>query len=79
MKILFAVRKGEEDWKEQLITEVEARIPAASEWAKANGFDRLRIAEIDDKIPDFAGTISTGRSSQPPCSLAGAAQCSPAS
>jgi hypothetical protein len=58
MKILFAVRKGAEDWQEELITEVESRIPAASEWAKANGFERLRVAEIDENTkPDFAATV----------------------
>ena len=58
MKILFAVRKGAEDWQEELITEVEERIPSASKWAKANGFDRLRVAEIDENAkPDFAATV----------------------
>lgn len=56
MKILFAVKIGDEDWQEQLITEVEERIEAASEWAKANGFDRLRVVEVSDEpeMPDFA-------------------------
>ena len=53
MKILFAVKIGDEDWQEQLITDAEDRIPAASEWARANGFDRLRVADIDDTPPDF--------------------------
>ena len=59
MKILFAVRVGNEDWEEELITEVEKHIPAASKWAKANGFDRLRIASIDlDVPPDFRNVLS---------------------
>lgn len=57
MRILFAVRKGDEDWQEQLITEVEERIDSASQWAIANGFDRLRIATIDGGKPDFAATV----------------------
>ncbi len=56
-RILFAVRKGNEDWQEELITEVPERIPQASEWAKANGFDRLRIATIDDKAPKFGANL----------------------
>lgn len=56
-KVLFAVRAGSEDWEEQLITEVESRIEAASKWALSNGFDRLRIATIDDRVPDFASTV----------------------
>ncbi len=58
MKVLFAVRQGNEDWQEELITEIEERIPAAREWAQANGFDRLRIAEIDlDQRPDFTKAL----------------------
>jgi len=62
MKVLFAVKVGEEDWKEQLITEVEDQIEAASKWATENGFDRLRIATIDlSKPPDFAATVKRSR------------------
>lgn len=58
MKILFAVRIGNEDWQEQLITENEHRIEAASAWARENGFDRLRIAEIDLSAPLDFGSVS---------------------
>lgn len=59
MKILYGVRIGDEDWQESIITEVEARIPAATAWAKANGFDRLRVADIvEGAAPDFAGTVT---------------------
>lgn len=57
MKILFGVKVGEPDWAEQIITEQEDKIPHAREWAIKNGFDRLRVAEIDDNPPDFAGTV----------------------
>lgn len=57
MKILFAVRKGNEDWQEELITEVEERIPAAKLWAEQNGFDRLRVATITDADLDFGKTV----------------------
>ncbi len=63
-KILFAVRIGDEDWQEQLVTEYEDQIPAASEWALANGFDRLRVAEIPDGPPDFTKVLNTGKSSK---------------
>ena len=60
MKILFAVKIGDEDWQEQLITEQEEHIEAASQWAKENGFDRLRVAEIDlSTPPDFSSTLNT--------------------
>lgn len=59
MKILFAVKIGNEDWQEELITEDESRIEAASKWAVDNGFDRLRVAEIDlNEKPDFTKTIN---------------------
>jgi hypothetical protein len=57
MKILFAVRKGNEDWREELITEDESKIDAASVWARENGFDRLRVAEIEDGMADFGKTV----------------------
>jgi hypothetical protein len=58
VKVLFAVRIGNEDWQEELITEVADRIASASEWALKNGFDRLRVADIDETTPpDFAATV----------------------
>lgn len=61
MKVLFGVKKGNEDWQEELITEVEERIEEAKVWATANGFDRLRVAEIDEKEPpDFTKTVRGG-------------------
>lgn len=59
MKILFAVKLGDEDWQEQLVTEQEAQIEAASQWARAHGFDRLRVADIDlTTKPDFTATLN---------------------
>jgi len=58
-KTLWATRIGDEDWQEELITEHEDQIEAASEWAKANGFDRLRVADIDlSEPPDFTGALN---------------------
>jgi hypothetical protein len=56
MKILFAVRTQNEDWQEELITEREDRIESASKWAIENGFDRLRIAHIDETAAPNFGT-----------------------
>ena len=56
-KVLFAVKVGDPDWAECLITEHEDRIEPASKWARENGYDRLRVAEIDDGPPDFASTV----------------------
>jgi hypothetical protein len=59
MKILWAVKIGDPDYLEQVITEDEKKIDAAKQWATNNGFDRFRIAEIDSEKPDFVGTIDT--------------------
>lgn len=60
-KILWAVKKGDPHWKEQIITEKEERIEDAKKWAIANGFDRFRISTIDLKEkPDFKKTFDTG-------------------
>jgi hypothetical protein len=59
MKILFAVKIGNEDWQEELITEDELFIEEASKWALKNGFNRLRVAEIYlNERPDFTKTIN---------------------
>ena len=59
MKILFATRKGNPDWMEELITEVEERIPESTKWAEENDFDRIRIEEIDlTEKPDFVHAIN---------------------
>jgi hypothetical protein len=59
VKILFAVRKGEPDYMEELITEQEERIEKAKKWAIENGFDRLRVATIDEESPpDFTKAIA---------------------
>lgn len=59
MKILYATRKGEPEYMEQLITEVEARIPDAQRWAEENGFDRFRIADYTPGgTPDFTNVLN---------------------
>lgn len=50
MKILFAVKIGDADWQEVLITEHEDRIPAAKEWATKNGFDRFRELDMPSDV-----------------------------
>ena len=59
--ILFAVRKGDPDWKEVLITNNADKIEDAKKWALANGFDRFRVSKIDMmKKPDFTKTFAGG-------------------
>ena len=61
VKVLFAVKIGDEPWREQLITEVEERIESAKVWALANGFHKLRVATIDrDTPPDFRRCLAKG-------------------
>lgn len=57
--VLFAVKKGEPDYMEQLITENSDRIDDAAKWARENGFDRLRITNISlTEKPDFTKTLA---------------------
>jgi hypothetical protein len=57
MKVAFAHKANEPEYTEVLLTEVEERIPAATEWAKANGYV-VRIAEINlDTPPTFGRNV----------------------
>lgn len=56
--ILWAVKIGEPDWNEVMITNKSERIEGAKKWASENGFDRLRVSTIDlNEKPDFTKTI----------------------
>jgi len=60
MKILWATKIGAPDHYEQLITEQPDMIEPASQWAIDNGFDRLRIADVDlTEVPDFTKTLNS--------------------
>lgn len=55
MRVLFAVRKGNEEWQEELITERAADADVlrdATEWAKTQGFHRFRTVEFSDQPDD---------------------------
>lgn len=59
MKMLWATKKGDAAWQEVIITTRGDSIPAARAWARANGFDRFRVAEFyDGEKPDFAGAVN---------------------
>jgi len=59
MKIAFAHKRDEPSWTEILLTEVEDRIPAATQWAEANGYV-VRVAEIDlTQPPKFHRDVQT--------------------
>jgi hypothetical protein len=62
MKMLWAVKQGDEDWKEVLILEPTnnlARLQDAKLWAGKNGFDRLRVATVSDEpeLPQFGASL----------------------
>lgn len=58
MKMLRGVKRGAEDWQEEIITTDEAAIPAATQWAKEHGYDRFRVAEYTDgERPDFTKVV----------------------
>ncbi len=57
--ILYAVRVGAEDWEEEIITTNASAIEAAKSWAKANGFDRFRIATFEaGELPNFVASVN---------------------
>ncbi len=57
--VLYGVKIGDEDWQEQIITTNPKAIESAKAWAKANGFDRLRVAKIDLSVPpDFRKAVN---------------------
>jgi len=57
--ILYAVKKGQPKYMEEIITTNPEKIEEARKWAEKNGFDRFRIAKIDlGEKPDFIGTIN---------------------
>jgi hypothetical protein len=58
-KILWAVKKGDEDWKEAVITEDYAKHPEAKEWAEREGYDRFRTSTwTEDNRPDFVAALN---------------------
>ena len=57
--IVWATKIGEPDWKEDIISNNPDKVDQAIEWAKANGFDRIRVAKIDMTQPiDFTKAIN---------------------
>ncbi len=57
--ILYAVKIGDEDWQEQIITTHKDRFEAAKKWAIENGFHMFREAVVDGSPPDFIATLNT--------------------
>lgn len=53
--VLFAVKIGEKNYMEMVIAETKDkdRLEVAKSWALLNGFDRLRVLEINPKILEF--------------------------
>jgi hypothetical protein len=58
VKLLYATKKGQPSYMEELLTDKEEQFEAAKNWAQQNGFDRFRVANCDlSEKPDFAKTI----------------------
>lgn len=62
--ILYGTRVGAADWQEEIIyggpagKATDESIERATDWATANGFDRLRVYQFDGvSMPDFAGGV----------------------
>jgi len=57
--ILWAVKIGDPDWAEQVITQRSYKIEEAKQWATNNGFDRLRVSTLDmTEKPNFNSTLN---------------------
>ena len=58
-KVLWAVKNGDEDWNQVVITSTTdpAHLVKARKWAEENGYGQFRIQILDGKKPDFVGTI----------------------
>jgi len=63
--LLYGCKIGEPNYMEEILyhckgyTNKEKLMAKGREWAKANGYDRLRITEIDlMQKPDFTKTIN---------------------
>lgn len=46
-KVMWGHKTGEEGWVEHIISTNESVFPAARAWAIENGFDKIRIANLD--------------------------------
>jgi len=58
-QVMWAVKIGDPDYMEQIISTNPAVFKDAKKWAIEHGFDRFRTATIDlSKKPDFVGTLS---------------------
>ena len=56
---MWAVKKGDPDWMEHIITTNPTKAKEARKWAEENGFDRFREANVDlSQPPDFTKTLS---------------------
>ena len=53
---VWGTKIGDQDWHEQLLTETTdlARVEKCKVWAKANGFDRIRVSIFNWEQPNFA-------------------------
>lgn len=59
-QILWAVKIGDEDWQEQIISTNPDSFTQAKAWAKSNGFNRFRVSTLDlSETPDFTKTINS--------------------
>jgi len=57
--VLWGVKIGSPDYMEEIISTNPACFEKATEWAKANGYDRLRTAVVNlSQKPDFGATIN---------------------
>ena len=60
-QVLWGVKKGDEDWEEQVIVETDdpAVVTKAQAWASEKGFDRFRVSVFNyGDVPDFTNVLN---------------------
>ena len=48
MKVLWGVKNGDEDWKEDILSTEEENFPTVTQRASADGYGRFRISDTSD-------------------------------
>ena len=61
VRVAFCTKLGAEEWTEELLTDQEEQIPAATKWAEANGY-KVRVANINlGAAPNWAACVNASQ------------------
>lgn len=57
-QILYGVKQGEEDWKEDILSTNPKNFERIKDLAAKDGYGRFRIAIYNGEAPDFGSAIN---------------------